>query len=215
MTTKTLPIKRNINLQYFSCFLFIQFLIAFYSQTYLLTDDLLRFLIGSQMTQRQFDDYLELVRKWQWVSYLFIPIALLLRISFTWLCLKSGSLILDRFSHIDYWRISIQAEIVFAIGALAGILYGEFFLDVKTIKQLSINPFSLQIFELNLPTYCNYLFNTLNIFELAYVLFLAYLIAEESRKEFLSSLKFVASTYLPGLALWVLLVTYLSVVFQP
>jgi hypothetical protein len=68
------------------CLCIIQFLIAFYSQTYLLTDDLYRLIVGAQMTDRQFDDYLEFVRKWQWVSYLFIPLALLLRISFTWIC---------------------------------------------------------------------------------------------------------------------------------
>ncbi len=137
---------RNTTLQYFLCFLIIQLLIAFYSQTYLLTDDLLRFLIGSQMTHRQFEEYLELIRKWQWVSYFLIPIALLLRISFAWLCLKAGSFITEQFTQTSFWKICIQAEIVFAIGAVAGIVYTELFVDVEAIEQLSNNPFSLQIF---------------------------------------------------------------------
>lgn len=197
-------------------FLLIQFLIAFYSQTYLLTDDLYRLILGSQMTDRQFDDYLEFVHKWQWVSYLFIPLALLLRISFTWVCLKAGSFISEQFTDAAFWKICIQAEIVFAVGAVAGLLYTEFFVNVESLEQLSVNPFSLQVFVSNyVPKWSNYFFNTLNIFELGYVFVLAYLIAEEAKSKVLPSLKFVASTYLPGLALWVLLVSYLSVVFQP
>lgn len=200
----------------FFVLLLIQLLIAFYSQTYLLTDDLYRLIVGSQMTDRQFEDYLEFVHKWQWVSYLFIPLALLLRISFTWICLKAGSFITDRFTQASFWKIAIQAEVIFAVGSVAGLLYTEFFVNVESLEQLSVNPFSLQIFTAaSMPKWSSYFFNTLNIFELGYVLFLAYLIAEESKKAFLPSLRFVASTYLPGLAIWVLLVSYLSVLFQP
>ncbi|MBX9783004.1 MAG: hypothetical protein K2X48_06910 [Chitinophagaceae bacterium] len=200
----------------FVALVFIQLLVTIYSQTYILTDDLYRLIAGSQMTDRQFDDYLEFVHKWQWVSYLFIPVALLLRISFTWVCLKAGSFITERFAESSFWKICIQAEIVFAVGALAGLLYTEFFVDVETLEQLSVNPFSLQVFLSNsVPKWSSYFFNTFNLFECGYVLFLAYLIANESKKQFLPALKFVASAYLPGLALWVLLISYLSVVFQP
>ncbi len=105
---------------------------------------------------------------------------------------------------------------IFAVGSVAGLLYTEFFVNVESLEQLSVNPFSLQIFTAaSMPKWSSYFFNTLNIFELGYVLFLAYLIAEESKKTFMPSLKFVATTYLPGLAIWVLVVSYLSVVFQP
>jgi hypothetical protein len=81
---------------------------------------------------------------------------------------------------------------------------------------LSVNPFSMQAMLSSIaPTWSNYLLNTLNIFELCYILILAYLIAEDSKKKFLPSLKFVASSYLPGLVLWILLVSYLSIIFQP
>lgn len=95
----------------FLSLLIIQLLITFYSQTYLLTDDLYRLILGSQMTDRQFEDYLEFVRKWQWVSYLFIPLALLLRITFTWICLKAGSFITDRFTETSFWKIAIKGSI--------------------------------------------------------------------------------------------------------
>ena len=207
---------RYQSLYIFSTIVFIQLLISFYSQTFILTDDLYRLIVGAQMTESQFDDYLEFVRKWQWLSHLFIPLTLLLRISFTWICLKAGSFITEKFTETSFWKIAIQAEIVFAVGAVAGLLYTELFVDVETLEQLSVNPFSLQVFTAaSMPKWSGYFFNTLNIFELSYILFLAYLITEESKTKILPSLKFVISTYLPGLALWVLLVSYLSVVFQP
>jgi hypothetical protein len=113
-------------------------------------------------------------------------------------------------------EICIQAEIVFTVGSFAGLLYTEFFANAQTIKQLYVNPFSLLIFfSESVPKWTNYFFNTLNIFEFGYVLLLAYIIAKKSENSTISSLKFVSSTYLPGLALWVLLLSYLSVVFQP
>lgn len=207
--------KNSVLITFFGL-LVIQFLICFYNQSYFLTDDLYRLIIGSQMSESQFDDYIAFVHKWQWVSYLFIPVALLLRTSFTWLCLKAGSFVTEKFTDSSLWNFSIQAELVFAIGAVAGLLYTEFFVEVETIEQLSLNPFSLRLlFSQSVPTWSNYFFNTLNLFELGYILFLAYLLASASKKTFIPSLKFVASTYLPGLTLWVLLVTYISVVFQP
>ncbi|MGC8751819.1 hypothetical protein, partial [Hydrotalea sp.] len=71
---------RYSNWFYFSAIIFIQLLITFYSQTFILTDDLYRLIVGSQMSETQFDDYLEFVHKWQWASYLLIPLELLLRI---------------------------------------------------------------------------------------------------------------------------------------
>jgi hypothetical protein len=194
----------------------IYIFIAFYRHNYFLTDEFYRLIAGSKMTDRQFDDYLGFVHKWQWVGYLFIPLALLLRIGFTWVCLKVGSFISEQFTDTSFWKICIQAEIVFAVGAIAGLLYTEFFVDVETLEQLSVNPFSLQVFVSdNVPKWSSYFFNTLNVFEFSYVLVLTYLIVEEAKSKVLSSLKLVGSTYLSGLALWVLFVSYLSVVFQP
>lgn len=207
---------RNGLLLTFLLVLVVQLLTIYYRNTFIFNDNFYRLIIGVQLTEQQIEAHLVFVRKWQWVSYLFIPLALLLRISFTWLCLKAGSFITERFTEAAFWKICIQAEIVFAVAAVAGLLYTEFFVYVETLEQLSVNPFSLQVFVSDsVPKWSSYFFNTLNIFELCYILFLAYLITEESKKKFLPSLKFVASTYLPGLALWVLLVSYLSVVFQP
>lgn len=207
---------KNISAITLCSLVLIHLLVLIYSQTFILSDNLYRLIAGSQMTDRQFDDYLEFIHTWQWVSYLFIPLALLFRICFTWICLKAGSFISEQFTDASFWKIAIQAEIVFAVGSVAGLLYTEFFVNVESLEQLSVNPFSLQVFVSNyVPKWSNYFFNTLNIFELGYVFVLAYLIAEEAKNKVLPSLKFVASTYLPGLALWVLLVSYLSVVFQP
>lgn len=207
---------RELHLIYFFPLLFIHLLAAYYSNTFFLTDDLYRLIFGSKMSERQFNEFIGFVNKWKWVGYFFIPLVMIIRISYTWLCLKAGSFIRDSFAEVSLWKIAIQAEIVFAIGAVAGLLYTEFFVNVESLEQLSINPFSIQVFTAStIPKWSNYFFNTLNIFELGYVLFLAYLLAKESKKKFLSSLQFVASTYLPGLALWLLLISYLSVVFQP
>lgn len=204
------------SLSIFIGLLIIQLSVSFYSQTFILTDDVYRLIVGAQMSDRQFADYLQFAQKWQWLSYLFIPLAILMRISFTWVCLKAGSFIAEQFEDTSFWSLSVRAEIVFTASAIAGLLYTEFFLDLDTLEQLSVNPFSMQALLSSIaPTWSSYLLNTLNIFELCYILLLAYLIAKDSKKKFFPSLKFVASSYLPGLVIWILLVSYLSILFQP
>jgi hypothetical protein len=168
------------------------------------------------MTERQLEDYLIFNHEVRWISYFIVPIILIVRIAFTWFCLKAGSFLVDRFKEVSFWNICIQAEVVFVVGAFAILLYNEFFGDIQTIEQLSTNPFSLNVLAgESFPIWGKYFLNILNAFEIVYVVFLAYLIALESNKTFSLSLKFVATTYLPGLALWIILVTYISVVFLP
>ena len=196
--------------------IFIYLLITYYNQTFIITDELYWNSYGWQLSNKQFNDYLTFSKKWQWVGYLFVPVAIIIRLSFVWICLKVGSFFREDIFSVSFWRICIQAEVVFVVGAVAGLLYSEFFVDIKTLEQLSVNQFSMQAIVSDIaPKWSSYIFNTLNIFEFGYVFVLAYLIKEESKIKFLPSLNFVASTYLPGLALWVLLVSYLSVVFQP
>ncbi len=75
---------RNSTLLIFTALTLFQLLITYYSNTYILTDDMYRLIVGTQMTDRQFDNYLEFVHKWKWVSYLFIPHGI---IEITWLTL--------------------------------------------------------------------------------------------------------------------------------
>lgn len=211
--------KISSSLKVFSFFIGLSlfyFLIIYYYQTFVVTSELFYLSLYKTLSVSQIEKIIEYHSKWKLLSFMLVPISILVRASFTWVCLMSGSFISERFTNVFFWKITIQAELVFALGSLTGLLYTEFFMNLESLEQLSENPFSLQVFiSDSVPKWSNYMFNTLNIFELGYILFLSYLLAKESKKKFLPSLKFVASTYLPGLALWLLLVSYLSVVFQP
>lgn len=209
-------LRKKSSLIFFVGLVLILILVSFYNNNFIYNDAFYRNIFLPYRSISQINELVITINKWNWIGYFFIPLILILKIFFIWVCLKAGSIITETFTQIPFWKICIQAEIVFAIGAVAGILHSEFFADLQTLEQISLNPFSLHIFVFrSVPLWSHYLFSTINLFELAYVLFLAYIIADESKKAFLPSLKFVASTYLPGLALWVLLVSYLSVVFQP
>lgn len=99
----------------------IYLLVAYYYHEFILTDNFINSTLGYNMTGKYIKDSIDFVRKWQWVSYLFIPFVLLLRISFAWICLKAGSFISEKFTEAAFWKICIQAEIVFAVGAVAGL----------------------------------------------------------------------------------------------
>jgi hypothetical protein len=69
------------SLSIFIGLLIIQLSVSYYNKTFILTDDVYRLIVGTQMSDRQFADYLQFVQKWQWLSYLFIPLAILMRIA--------------------------------------------------------------------------------------------------------------------------------------
>lgn len=206
----------NLSLRYFFVFCLVQIVIAFYSQNYLFTDEFYRIAFTAQMSDRQIEDYIDFSRKWQWLRYAFVPIALLIRITFGWLLLTLASFISGKFSAINLWRLCVQAELIFAIGGVLTLVYFELFAQAQSIEQFSVVPFSLSmLLDSGIPRWSSYLTNTINLFEVGYVLYLGSLLASASGHTYQSSLRFVASGYLPGLAIWIVVVTYLLVVLNP
>jgi hypothetical protein len=140
---------------------------------------------------------------------------ILLRISFTWICLKFGSFFIEDFSQAPIWKISLWGEVIFAIGAVVVTFYSDFISRPTTLEQISVNPFSLMaILGKGMPKWSQYFFNTINLFEIIYVFSLAYFLSKKASKSFQKSIIFVASTYLPGITVWILVITYISILFN-
>lgn len=194
---------------------FLYLLAVYYQQNFILTEHLYYRSFSNKLTEEQIQRMFKSSTKWDILAYLIIPIPIILRATYTWFCLRVGSFIKEKFSASNFWNICIQGELIFALGVVSILLYSEFFSNIKTIDQLTIHPFSVQAFVVRtIPAWSNYFFYTLNLFELLYILFIAYLLAKESKINFFDCLKFVTISYLPGLLIWILFVSYLSVIFQ-
>jgi hypothetical protein len=169
---------------------------------------------GEQLAVDRIDKMFGDFQKWRWIGYLFIPIAVLIRVSFTAICLYIGCFIAN--SQIRFrvlFTLSLLADFVFVLAGIAKLVILIFFKDVSKLDDLQFQPLSfLELFPKNtIEKMFIYPFSLLSVFELLYWLVLAWLLSGLLEKSFGNSLNRVASSYGVGLLLWVLFVMFLTV----
>ena len=196
-------------------------LVLLYCIIYLLTDQVLvtdDVVFNSFIDKLSYDRISETLaqgKKWKWLSYVFLPIFLFVKIIFVTICLSIGGLILNLENGFKKF-ISIVTTIEF-IFLIPGVIKLLWFLFVKTNYSLQdiqfFSPLSIiSLFNPNeLDPWLVYPIQLLNVFELLYWLAFAWQLQDVLEKPFAESLGFVAKTYGVGLAVWVVVVMFLTV----
>jgi hypothetical protein len=199
---------------YFFVITIISILISF-SLNYLFLFDSLYFQsFGEKIATDRIAKIIEQSHKWQWLGYVFIPIVVLLRVSFTTICLYTGFFLANfkvRFK--DLFKVALLADFVFVLAGLVKLVILIFFKEVNTLNDLQFQPMSLmEVFDrTKVDALLLYPLSLISIFELLYWLTLAWLLSGITERPVGNSLKTVASSYGTGLALWVLFVMFLTV----
>ncbi len=177
------------------------------------TENLYYQTYGEQLSIERIDEMWEVGKQWEWIGYLLLPVIILLRVSFTALCLYTG---LFFGSHQDKsfgacFNIALKADMVFAVAAAGNLIY-FLFAGAATLADLSISPFSLlfYVYHPQMPVYLNYPLALVNVFEILYWLLLAAFVAYAFRKTFAKGMEFVFQTYGVGLLLWVLVMILIT-----
>ena len=209
--------KYCINYKSWKIYLFLLLFLEFlsFSTSYLfLTDSLYYQTFGEQLAIGRIEQILENIKNWQWIGYLFIPIALLIRISFTTICLYTGFFLANlkvRFK--DLFKVALLADFVFVLAGIVKLVILIFFKEVNTLNDLQFQPLSImEVFDrTKVDAMLLYPLSLISVFELLYWLVLAWLLTGLVEKSFGNSLKTVATSYGTGLALWVLFVMFLTV----
>lgn len=206
----------NLNLSRILISLLFLTLCIFFTVQYL-------FLNNSSIVFQTYEQQLSIIRieqlienskKWQWLGYVFIPIVVLIRVSFTTICLYTGFFIMNlkvRFK--DIFKVALLADFVFVLAGITRLIILIFLKEVSTLNDLQFQPLSLmELFDKNgVDALFIYPFSLISVFELLYWLVLAWLLARLVELPFSRSLKTVASSYGSGLLLWVLFVMFLTV----
>ena len=219
MTTVT---NRNYNNHIrWSIFFFIcsfAFVLQYAFQHLLLSDELYFNSLQTQLSYERIEEIISQGKEWGWVGYAIVPVIFLIKFSLVSLCLGLGYYLTDdRFTFRPFFSAAIQAELVFLLPILLKMLW---FLFVKTDYDLNdlgqFYPLSAaNLVNLSkLSPYLLFPLQTLNLFEVAYWLLLAYGITQETDLKFGRALGLVASSYGVGLLLWVVLVMFLLVSYS-
>lgn len=213
--------KEEFNFNILIYFIFIAILyilISLYTNHFILTISLYHNSFDSQLSYSRINELFSNRYRWEWVALAVLPLILLIRISFTSACLAIGCFLQDfRLSFKNIFRISLVAEICLAVGMIVRITWLTF-TPATTLTDIQyFSPLSLAqlLGPKSIPKYLLYLCQTINVFEIAYWVVLAFGLVAFLQKPFSKMFKLVISSYGVGLLLWIIFVSYLTVTFSP
>jgi hypothetical protein len=207
--------KENIyiqNFQYFILFCGIYIATMLLYQNYIFLDSVYHNSLSEQMSYTRIDEMLQLQKKWAFFGYIILPIALIIRMTFTSLCILTGAIIYEYkvgFAHI--FRIVLMCEAVYLLPLFVKFFYFMFLAKDYTLMDLqTFDVFSLlALFDRNtLDKWLIYPLSCINIIELLYILVLSYNMRTLLHKNLNDSFNFVMNSYGVGLMLWITFVTF-------
>ncbi|WP_175460257.1 hypothetical protein [Flavobacterium frigoris] len=161
------------------------------------------------------EKYLNLREKWAFVSYLLIPVIILIK-----LVLISSILNISMFMFSEkkikfkqLFHIIIKAEFIFLLVPIFKIIWFYFFKTNYTLEDIQffypLSALSIVGYK-GLEPWLIYPFQVINLFELAYWLLLAYFIGKITETNMDHGLKIVSSSYGSALLLWVVVIMFFT-----
>ena len=205
------------NYRYFWFLCTLCLLFTFLGNHFLFTDSLYYSTLNEQYTNDQIKLLLNLKDKWLWIYYLLIPLLLFVRIIFASFCLFLGDLFQEtKWGYKQMFNIALKADIVFVCSSMAVFYYYLIFGEYQTVNDLNIHPFSLLavIGQENIPNWLVFAYNSVNVFEGIYLIFLSLLIHFSTQTGFLKALIFSLLTYGVGNYLYIITITFLYLNFS-
>ncbi len=205
-----------------SCPIFLFLLIGYFILTllnniFILTEDLYYSSYGEQMALEKIENLFYFKTKWEWISYFFIPLTLIIKTAVITIILYTGVVLSNlKIGLNSIFRLVVHAEFIFLLMGFIKFSWIYFFQsDINFTKIGFFQPLSAINFfsPKDDLTYLVYPLQLINLFELAYWFILAYLLRSLLKKSFWKSFEFVLSTYGVSLVIWVVFVTFLTLNF--
>ena len=184
-------------------------------------DELYVYSIHKKITSNLIDEYLSNYNKLKWFSYVIIPLFLLVKTTLIASIIYIGAFFYSKVkvTFKQLFNAIVKAEFVFLGVGILKIIWFYFFQTNYTLEDLQ---YFYPLSALNIVGYKGidawfiYPLQTLNLFELAYWLLLAYFIGKlaftekDKGKPMDLGFKIVASSYGSALLLWVVVVMFFT-----
>lgn len=205
--------KDIYNKYFLLCFIIL--LVSELSKSILHLDNLFYNLLAEKLTSQQLENFITAQTKKQWLAYIFIPLALLIKTTLIASILYIGTFFISK-TEVTFkilCGIVIKAEFIFLIVGLLKIIWFYFFQTNYTLEDIQ---YFYPLSALNIVGYQGlepwfiYPFQVLNLFELAYWLILAFNIGKATETNMDNGLKIVAYSYGPALLLWVVTIMFFT-----
>jgi len=188
--------------------------IAFLTNKLLTTQEVFYNSYIEKVSLESIDKYFQIHQKWFWISYMFNPVILTLKIFIIGSLIDAGLFFFNydiKFKKIV--RIVLKAEYLFVAVGLIKIIWFIIFqqsydlLDLQYYKPLSV--INIVGYK-GLEAWLVYPLQVLNLFEVAYWFVLAHLLGKELKFSINKGLIIIASSYGIGLLIWMVSVMFLT-----
>lgn len=177
-------------------------------------DKLLYNSLAEKFTSRQIEKVLNIQEKWKWVVYVFIPVYVLIKTIIIASILYIGIFFSNK--EVEFkkvWNVVLNAEFIFLLVPVLKVIWFYFFQNIYTLDDFQyFHPLS----ALNITGYKGveswliYPLQVFNLFELVFIIYLAYQIGHITKTNPDNGLKIVSYSYLPALLLWVTVVMFFT-----
>lgn len=187
-------------------------ILAILTQEFLNVEQLFTEALYEQFSSDQVNRILSFNRKWEWISYLLLPIILLLKIALIAKILDAGIFFIDQdLSYGKLFSLVLRAEFIFLGIPIAKFLWFYFIqtdfelFDLQTFYPLSLLNFT----DINkLDQWFIYPLQILNLFEIIYWLVLAYGIKKMLKIPYYRAFNSVMLSYGICLFIWIVAVMF-------
>lgn len=178
-------------------------------------DKLLLDSLAEKMLSSQISQFFESQERWQWISYIFVPLYVLLKIIIITSIVYIGTFFFSKkqIAYKDIFSIILIAEFIFLLVPVFKIIWFYFFeTDYKLEDIQYFYPFSaINITGYNgLEPWLIYPFQALNLFELAYVMYLANQLGKVTETNDDTGYKIICYSYVPMMILWIVVVMFFT-----
>jgi hypothetical protein len=195
----------------------LNLLLLFLSQAALINEIVFFNTYSEQLTYDRAMEVFSKMKSLAWVSYIITPVLMLIKFSAISVLLYIGVFFSDLHKEITLgkiFKVVIVSELVFIAASITKLLWFIFFAGNYTLDDMSFfYPLSLiNLFNrAELATYWIYPLQTVNIFQLLYVLILALGLSRVSSLKKEVADRVVLGTYVPAIAVWIALIMFLSI----
>lgn len=195
----------------------LNLLILLLSQAALINEIVFFNTYSEQLTYDRAMEVFSKMKSLAWVSYIITPVLMLLKFSAISVLLYIGVFFSDLHKEITLgkiFKVVIISELVFIAASITKLLWFIFFAGNYTLDDISFfYPLSLiNLFNrAEVATYWIYPLQTVNIFQILYVLILALGLSRVSSLKKEVADRVVLGTYVPAIAIWIALIMFLSI----
>jgi hypothetical protein len=150
---------------------------------------------SDQFSHENLEIMFNIKERYEWMGYVFIPLLLFIKVTFATICISIGNVL----SNIDFkfktvFKAALLAEVIFIVAQVWYLTNLSFHLDTLTLETAS-NYYPLSALSYfgteNVVQWLHYPLQTLNLFEIFYMVTIAWLLAKQWNEDFMESLAII------------------------